>query len=109
MIINEIALGVRFLLEVYGTLAIVFNILKMKQMGSHRYIVAVLALFIVIALWMLFVSPKASIQVSSHVRFAIEIVIIGFSILMQYIGGQEIGALLYILLYAISKAIIAFN
>ena len=76
--LKALNLGVRFFVVELGGLAAAAYWGWEATSSAGRWYLAVAAPAAFIAVWGLFISPKARIQVSKHVALAIELVLLGF-------------------------------
>jgi hypothetical protein len=77
MVVKGANLAVRFLVLELGALAIAGYWGYTTGEGVLRWVLALGAPFLVAAVWGLFVSPKAKVDVPRPVRFGIELMILG--------------------------------
>jgi hypothetical protein len=94
-------LGVRFLLELSAISAVAYWGFETGT-GLSEWLLAVGAAGLVIVVWALFISPKATIELTPPVRLVLEFVVFGAAALALAAAGQRTLAVVFAVIAAIS-------
>ncbi len=103
-VLKSINLGLRFLLEVGALVAVGYWGWQTGE-GAMRWMLSVVGVAAVIAVWVLFVSPQPTVPLARPVRLGIEFVVWVAAGLGLYASGHRVIAAAFVVIAIISGVV----